>query len=142
MREIKFRAWNNLLKVMRHDSLQVLEVMADVMLQKDIDAGRYIPMQYTGLKDKNGKEIYEGDIVLIEDEQKERILDDGSGPVEPCNHLAPVLFQDGSFGVNIMHPALGLATRGFWSFRDINSELGLTEFEVIGNIYENPELLK
>lgn len=155
MREIKFRGWHAPKKVMfsaeemATDQLTLLPTGCFINVSGDntrlsqiMPSDKFIPLQFTGLRDKNGKEIYEGDIVLIEDEYKERILDDGSGPIEPCNHLVPVIFQDGSFGVNIIHPALGLVSRGFWSFRDINDELGLTEFEVIGNIYENPELLE
>ncbi len=52
MREIKFRAWSNTAKVM-HPEWKKL----------DDENGEYILMQYTGLKDKNGKEIYEGDVL-------------------------------------------------------------------------------
>jgi len=71
-------------------------------------------MQYTGLKDKNGKEIYEGDIVKIE------------GFI---NHV--VGFEDGAFRWMNVGPYLPIAER-----------ISERECEVIGNIYENPELLK
>ena len=71
-------------------------------------------MQYTGLKDRNGVEIYEGDIV-----QYFR------------NELAEIIFQNG--GVDI---------RGLSSMdrEPLQSRLGF--MEVLGNIYENPELLE
>ncbi len=72
-------------------------------------------MQYTGIKDKNNKEIYEGDIVHNE-------------------HPRPrvVTFQQGAFGVDNM---------GFSELHDEHS-VDINEWIVIGNIYENPELLK
>ena len=73
-------------------------------------------MQYTGLRDKNGTEIYEGDIVHEHDEWGE----------------------DGRFEVEFSY-------NGFWlKYREAN-EFGFgdpDEMEVIGNIFENPELLK
>ena len=70
--------------------------------------------QFTGLHDKNGKEIYEGDIVCLTDRPK---------PV-------PVVFKEGCFYT----PDVGGNYRlGGWDKNRI---------EVIGNIYENPELLE
>lgn len=77
----------------------------------------YIPtMQFTGLKDKNGVDIYEGDIV--------ECFNDG---------LSEVLFRKGSFGT------LTYTSRGvdFYTFNEIYGAC-----EIIGNIYENPELLE
>lgn len=90
--------------------------------------------QYTGLKDK-----WESDIVLLPDEYKERILDDGSGPVEPFNHLAPIVFQDGCFGLQITDGG-EIFTKGFWSFDRLTNEgVDIYALEVIGNKWENPK---
>jgi len=71
--------------------------------------------QYTGLKDKNGKEIYEGDIVKFED----------------TKHIGIVCLKDGEFLVEEL-PKRN-AVRLLWCEKHA---------EIIGNIYENPELLK
>lgn len=76
-----------------------------------------ILMQYTGLKDKNGKEIYEGDIV---ESEKNMMFNQGK-------QTDQVRFEDGAFKVATVN--LSTITTSFYP-------------EVIGNIYENPELLE
>ncbi len=82
----------------------------------------YIIQQFTGLLDINGKEIYEGDIV--------RDLDGDNCTIE---------FNHGSFIVK------GKIIIPFWSILSVNGELSARTvssktFEIIGNIFENPEL--
>lgn len=109
MREIKFRAWDEDEGVMLKP-FKVYEVVSTPMLILEKD----ILLQYTGLKDKNGKEIYEGDIL------KTAV---GIGYVRE-NHGMFCLKKP---GLNALKPFM----------RRVNHPL-----EVIGNIYEDPELLK
>jgi uncharacterized phage protein (TIGR01671 family) len=105
---------------------------------------RHRSNQFTGLRDKNGKEIWEGDILLVPDMYTEHILDDGSGPSVADNHLAPVCFDRGSFGCDIKDSG-DFYKRGFISFPMMEYEMAaLTnkELEVVGNIYEHPELVR
>ena len=111
MREHKYRAWGSIPNKMSYNQHFILSNMADMVGHPELFEG-YQVMQYTGLKDKNGTEIYEGDIVDIN---------------EPPAEVNRVEFYAGTYWLS--PHGLVLAD---WN------ESG----EVIGNIYENPELLK
>jgi uncharacterized phage protein (TIGR01671 family) len=84
-------------------------------------------MQFTGLLDKNGKEIYEGDLLRI------KSLYETGDPVDSAPN--EVYFKEGSFRIAFHNGVLNSAF--------CTGELGSNwEVEVIGNIYENPELLE
>ena len=132
-REIKFRAWlkeeNKMVNVETIDfsekSIQYLEKneIIDAYLLRTTFLEDIELMQYTGQKDKNGKEIYEGDIL------KYNFPYDGR-----LKHVSPVKFleTEASFGIKDRYeneiPLYRIAANNY--------------FEVIGNIYENEELLK
>ena len=142
-REIKFRAWD------KHSG-QMLEIVnvrdgfremkkgqiTTSQLFDELNSSGYVPMQYTGLKDKNGKPIYEGDIVefsdkwewyrgeygikmIFADPEKKKELQEkyDAEKMERRKVEIPSCYQE-------------------FSESDLQSY-----WEIIGNIYENPELL-
>ena len=115
MREIKFRAWNEVMEKMFTWNDFLNTNMKNTFIAPKSTA--MILMQYTGLHDKNGKEIYEGDIT-----------DDG------YNNIGVVKY--GNYNCSCCEGVYGWYVDG----GDIRSAECF--LKVIGNIYENPELLK
>ena len=109
------------------------------------EIGDTIWMQYTGLKDKNEKEIYEGDIIWTyvkcksKDKRRKTIM-------EPYNSKEVVswgIWQDDEYGYGIHTWLLGNDYLSMYKkYRNPHWKAIEEKFEVIGNIYENPELIK
>jgi uncharacterized phage protein (TIGR01671 family) len=141
MREIKFRAWNIRHRQMRYDAQNdVVDLEEKPAIVEATGGFRFatffgiaphdtnmVLMQYTGLKDKKGKQIYEGDIVKMHGNSIHLIEWAGGGiyMVGFCANM----FKEGD--KRVMDTA------------DVKNLLHqMARSEVIGNIYENPELLK
>lgn len=124
MRDVKFRAWNYEQKEMYNfEELEELGIsLVDIKYSEDVPL---FFMQYTGLTDKNGKEIYEWDIVKVADDWDEYGFMAGE--------KREVYYSKGSFRLK---PKENNNGNGH-TFDD-----SLNDIEVVGNIYENPELLE
>ena len=124
MREIKFRAWDEDTNIMR----EVIDLFTkgQIVSYADPNSNRRLGlldnfnlMQYTGLHDKNGKEIYEGDIVQdVVTHAKYKII------YKVCCFV-------------LVHTKIGDSIHHNLYF----SEQSMIDWEVIGNIYENSDLI-
>ena len=143
MREIKFRIWDDLYKYMNYKVIvgiygewekvkddENYTACAMWIEPKNVDYkcephwSHFEPyhkdiklMQYTGLKDKNGKEIYEGDIVRVTYREE---------------NIGKVIYEHNGFTIDVMN-----MNRDYGRVSFVNNFI-----EVIGNIYENKNLLE
>lgn len=136
---IKFRAWDNDDEYMEYTDNNLVVSFSDegVDVTDHTTFGHsctamedFELMQSTGLKDKNGTEIYEGDIVkvLIEDE-KPKIMKDKT-------YVGVVVYNQGTFDIKISkHIYLGIIPIMYISDIDCT-------FEILGNKYQHPHLLE
>lgn len=145
-REIKFRAWDTVKKEM-HGCIDAVEwlIGGEPIRARAFDGYEthnmimgynketpFILLQFTGLKDNTGKDIYEGDVIPI------RFFHNNPPSKRPKQKYVivnlPVIFKDGEFKLD--------------DYNQILTEYGTTyrkwyvDRKVIGNIFEHPELIK
>jgi uncharacterized phage protein (TIGR01671 family) len=128
-REIKFRSYtpSGMVEIDKIVFKTGMAYFEDVLRYQGIDMEEFPLMQYTGLKDKDGKEIYEGDIVE-------------SFRFDDPEFRSEVFYKNGAFGYKsyVWEVFISFASNENYKWRDDKSE----NIKVIGNIYENPELLE
>ena len=149
-REIKFRAWDNKRRIIVGNDLlfafancalyyqrdKVIELrdglqnpyLADRNNELEMDL---IYLQYTGLKDKNGKEIYEGDLIKFINLM----------PIEAKEEIAEVKFVLEDNFLPYIYPFVNISSYNYETKHFEGFGVNSKDCEVIGNIYENSELL-
>lgn len=155
MKELKFRCWNKKKMQMEYPKCFCIPQGGNVVGLDDI-----IPMQYTGLHDKNGKEIYEGDILHTYEDILSTVCLKKEGAPDwpkklnehdeyfdkwyeevPLKAQCYVEMKDGDYEYKIYERFLN-DEDDEWD-EDESDEVSLynpSELKIIGNIYENPEL--
>ena len=126
MREIKFRAWSKVAQSMIYWE----DISKKENLGRLINNPNYILMQYTGIDDKYGKEIYEGDILTTD---RYICIDEGKQ-----NYVLIVEYDECSYYVvaHCVNKNKAGISNGMSDILDSDEN-----YTVLGNIYENPELL-
>ena len=157
MREIEFRGktkqgnWAYGVPVESRTNCEnwYIELVKAIEYETDIEYSTYVESeeidentlgQYTGLKDKNGKKIYEGDIVKSTYKEKRNFY--GQNYISEMNFTEEVVWSNDYNGwcLKITDDGINLYRR--FNYCEEVRNIKLDNVEVIGNIYDNPELLE
>lgn len=150
----RFRAWDKIHKTMYEvDDIMSIDFGKSEISVKTLFFERtnyykfddIVLMQSTGLTDKNGKEIFEGDILKFNDEWDEYCYEGYVDGVSEGINFVEIEKDTTCFGfgkTRIPESSLfDLMNDEHFTFKELITDTSF-EFEIIGNIYENPELLE
>ena len=127
MREMKVRVWDDVLKEMLYSRVEQFDDMLGFRFDKHLETENPVYMWETGMKDKNGREIYEGDICRL------------------GTTMYQIVWMDryAKYGAKVIKTETVLAMGCTFPMQDyVVFSSGQCDLEIISNIYENPELLK
>lgn len=146
MREIKFRAWDKKKKQMLVAGQFSITSFGTTFKTNTDGEQELLPdlevLSYTNLKDKNGKEIYEGDIVKGA-MQIPQLLTWQNDENSNITMAGEVFYDHSGFSLKAVQSMCDPERDGMVNYFDFISDDGATfeHMEIIGNIYENPELI-
>ena len=142
-REFKFRAWDKTLSMWASDGWKMDNLGRVILHSGPAFSPDYVIEQYTGLKDRNGKEIYDGDVVMVGTYGHLWAIDRMFNPKQGDILIVKWL---GS-GFNLSRPSVQASPLADTPNASANVDnyalwCGQRDVEVIGNIHENPDLLE
>jgi hypothetical protein len=147
MRELRFRVWNPDEERMMYFMMTNIWFPDRYLIQYKIDV-----QQFTGLHDWTGREIYEGDIVSLTFKDLDIVKDFYKQSKDTLLPLILENIKDNVYTEQVKYDkpnegSFGLLSQftyyiGLIRFADLKCLVGIKDIEVIGNIFESPELLK
>lgn len=143
MNNLKFRVWDKANKEML--KIDIIDFYSEeIMVLEDDSTMKFSDvelMQSTGLKDKNGVEIFEGDIIKFPDVYGFYDFEGGLTSVDGLN-VASVVKKGNCITLDNFAGKDGFTERELENYECTFDDLDFKNFEIIGNIYENKELLR
>lgn len=130
-REIKFRAWDKEHHIMSYSPVNKINFAGQIHLHSgwaDVEDTCYILMQYIGLKDTADQKAYQGDIIGIYDDFENTLI---------SKH--EIIWGGKQYPAFTLKPSLQVEEN---DFSYLSCAVDAPKWLVLGNIYENPELLE
>lgn len=133
MKELEFRVWSDYWKKYATEAELYMDGLGDAVFETEDGIPHHentdlIIELFTGLRDKNGKKIWVGDVVKVEDDKY-------------TNDHDKFLGYNATVIKSILKPG-AFVVKNWWGERVLNWDIKLSRVEVIGNVHLNPELLE
>ena len=141
---IKFRAWY--MPFGKYGAMQemVYSRASHILALAEMEPEKYIPEQFTGLKDVNGQDVYEDDIIQYSHQFYEDLFTGAIG--RETGYIGTVVKNNGAFGILINRMSYTDAHCNYYHVKDFVPfcEFDDPESDMVlkGNVHENPEILE